>query len=170
MVGERRFLNCFSVFSAFLYFPFFLLGYKLRQYNSKLKNTIPPLIWIETDVLIFFAGRQLPADRLIDRLLSEGVDFVLHIVGALMAFFVFQKLAGLLEWKSSKLFRFFSSRSVLIYLLHQQVIYVSIYLFNGVLDPLVHVLVNVLFAIFIPSVISLLLNKYKWFRVLTGSK
>ena len=99
-----------------------------------------------------------------------GTDFVLHLVGALMAFFVLQKLAERVRWKQNYGFTVLAKYSMPIYLLHQQVIYVLISCLNGVVNPYLHAGINFVGAMAISLLLSFLLMKFKWTRTLIGGK
>jgi len=163
--------NVFQIFTAFTYLPLFWLGFKIRQYGSLGLRKIPSLVWIVADILIFALLRYLQGfDGLIFTVVRIGGEFVLHIVGALMAFVLLQNLADRINWKQSRIFALLSQNSMPIYLLHQQVVYVFIYWLNGILNPYVHVTFNFIGAVLISLCISLLLMKFKWTRILIGEK
>ena len=88
---------------------------------------IPSPVWIAKDVLLFILVQYLSGfDATIIRLINLGLTFLLHIIGALMAFVVLQKLANRVNWKESKVFSVLSKNSMPVYLFHQQVVYVFI--------------------------------------------
>lgn len=104
------------------------------------------------------------------KLLNLGLSFLLYIIGALMAFVVLQKLATRVNWEESKVFSFLSKNSMLVYLFHQQIIYVFISLLNGVINPYLHAGINFVGAMAISLLISTVLMKFKWTRFLIGEK
>ena len=57
-----------------------------------------------------------------------------------------------------------------IYLFHQQVVYVLIYCLNGVLDPYIHVGVNIVGTMLVSVLISSVMMRFKWTRILIGEK
>lgn len=87
-----------------------------------------------------------------------------------MAFLVLQKLAGCVDWKQNKLIKGFSQISMPVFLLHQQLIYFSISLFNGHFNPYVNAIINVAFAIVGSAFITKLLYKVRLLRVLMAEK
>ena len=87
-----------------------------------------------------------------------------------MAFVVLQKLATRVNWEESKVFSFLSKNSMLVYLFHQQIIYVFISLLNGVINPYLHAGINFVGAMAISLLISTVLMKFKWTRFLIGEK
>lgn len=162
--------NYFQVWTAFSYIPLFLLGFKIRQHGSYLINKINWAVWIVVDVTIFAVVQVIPNNGLIFKLINLGLEFFLHIIGAIMAFVVLQKIASHVKWQNSKVFTFLSERSIIVYLFHQQVIYFSIYWLNGLVNPFINATLNFIIAITISLLISLVLLKYKWTRFLIGEK
>ena len=53
LVGQMVLPNIFHVFRACTYIPLFWLGFKIRQYISRVLRKIPVLVWIVADVLLF---------------------------------------------------------------------------------------------------------------------
>ena len=170
-VGQLVFPNVLQIFRACTYIPLFGLGFKIRQHGSHLLKKIPIIVWIVADILLFVLSRVISGlDGMIFTLLKQGIHFVLCIVGALMAFVVLQKLADLVKWKNSKIFNLLSKSSMTVYLLHQQVIYVFVFLLNGILNPYIHSAVNFFGAMIISLMLSALLMKFKWTKFLIGEK
>ena len=171
LVGSMVLPNVFQILTACQYLIFFWLGFKIRQYGSEPLMKIPSLLWIAADVLLFILIQYLSGfDATIIKLFNLGFTFLLHIIGALMAFVVLQKLANRMNWKESKVFTLLSKNSMPVYLFHQQVIYVFISLLNGVINPYLHAGVNFIGAMVISLLISTLLMKFKWTRFLIGEK
>lgn len=63
-----------------------------------------------------------------------------------------------------------SKISMPIYLFHQQIIYFTIIFFNGRIYPLLNIFVNFFAAIFISNLLSSIMLKYKYTRLLIGEK
>lgn len=171
LVGSLILPNFLQIFTACQYLVFFWLGFKIRQYGSNNLMKIPSLVWIVVDVLLFILVQYLSGfDATIIKLINLGLTFLLHIIGALMAFVVLQKLANRVNWKENKVFTLLSKNSMPVYLFHQQVIYVFISLLNGVVNPYIHAGINFVGALSISLLISTLLMKFKWTRFLIGEK
>ena len=171
LVGQMVLPNVFQVFQACTYIPLFWLGFKIRQYGSEGLRRIPILVWLVADVLLFAMTQYLSVfDGIIIKLLNHGLKFVLHIMGALMAFVVLQKIADKVRWKESKVFGFLSKNSMPVYLFHQQVIYIFVTMLNGLINPYLHAGINFVGAMVISLLISAILMKFKWTRMLIGEK
>lgn len=95
---------------------------------------------------------------------------MLHIVGSIMMWTVLQILASYIHWQDSKVFKALSSRSMTMYLFHQQIIYFTIAALNGVVNPWINAGVNFIAAIAVAFVISAFLMRWKITRILIGEK
>ena len=171
LVGMVAFSNVFMVCRALTYVPFFWLGFKLRQGGMVYVKRIPAWIWLVAD-LALFALRKYVIDSnasLLFKLLSVGLDFLLHMVGAITAFVVLQKLADCVNG-DHPFWKYFGKRSMVIYLFHQQVIYFFIFFLNGVVNPYVNALINFVGSVAISLLICGVLMKFKWTKYLIGEK
>ena len=87
-----------------------------------------------------------------------------------MAFVILQKIADKVKWKESKVFGFLSKNSMSVYLFHQQVIYMFVTWLNGLINPYLHAGINFVGAMVASLLISTILMKFKWTRMLIGEK
>lgn len=97
-------------------------------------------------------------------------NLLLHMWGALMAFYVLQRLARSISWKKNMLFEFLAKRSMIIYMLHQQIIYVALYFMNGRIDPVWLGIAAFLFSMTVSSLLATLLLRFPITRFLIGEK
>ena len=163
--------NIYQIFRACTYIPLFWIGFKIRQYGSGGIRRIPVIIWMVADVLLFTITQCLSSfDGFIFKVINLGVGFVLNITGALMAFVILQKIADKVKWKNSKLFGFLSKKSMPVYLFHQQVIYIFVTWLNGSINPYLHAGINFIGTMVVSLLISIILMKFKWTRILIGEK
>ena len=170
VVGQKI-PNVFQIFRALTYLPLFYIGFKIRQFGSEKIRKVPWWVWILAHVLLFVFSKYISGlNGIMIKLISIGTNFVLHIVGALMAFSVMQKLAEKIKWKENGVLKLFTKFSMPIYLFHQQIVYVFIVLLNGVINPYLHAGINFVGAIIVSFVISFVLMKFKWMRILMGEK
>lgn len=170
-MGDYLFPDIFQIFRAFSYLPLFWLGFKIRQYNGKWLNKIPVIIWVLLHIGLFILTKYMSGvDNLIFKFLTIGLNFVVHIVGALMVFYSLQKLANNINWKNNKFFNLLSKSSMPIYLFHQQVVYLFIWGLNGLINPYVHTLINFIGVMIISLLISTIMLRFKTTRFLLGEK
>lgn len=170
-VGNRTFPNIFCIWTGFLYFPFFILGMKLREHKRGLIRIIPWWGYTIIHIILFAVCEYLNTmDGTILMLATKGIELVMHVAGALSAFFILQKMADGFDWKNSKFIQFFMQRSMPIYLFHQQVIYIIIYWLNGRVNPYINSMANILASFAVSIIISSILIRFKATRFLVGEK
>lgn len=170
LVGPYLMPNIFMIWTALRYVPLFWLGFKLRQHGTTVIRRIPSALWIAASVLLFGLVQWLGGmDSIIAKLLNLGLSFLMNIVGALMAFVVLQKIADKVNW-NHKFFALFSKRSMVVYLLHQQIIYFFIYWLNGVINPYINAMVNFAGALGVSLLLATVLLKFHITRFLVGEK
>ena len=171
IVGSKLFPNVFCIWTGFIYIAYFILGCKIRQYGSDRLKRFGVITWILAHTGLYVAVTYLKSfNGLLFKISGFGLTVILQLIGAVMAFLVLQKLAGYVDWKNNKLIKGFSQISMPIFLLHQQLIYFSIALFNGLVNPYVNAIINVVFAIVGSAIITKLLYKVRLCRLLMGEK
>ena len=171
VVGNMLAPNIFSVWTACRYVPLFWLGFKIRQHGTYWVRRIPVCAWIALDLLLFALAQYLgDTEQMLLKIAKLGVDFALHVVGAIMIFAVLQKLADKTNWTNSAAFSFLSKRSMVVYLLHQQVVYFMIHWLNGKVGILLNVAINFTAAMGISLLAATVLLKFKFTRFLVGER
>lgn len=154
--------NWYQIGTALRYMPFFWIGFQIRKHNDFILNA-PPAVLIISDIFLFVVTYYLDTQE------SLGVSFVLHIVGAVMAFVILQQIASRINWNNGK-FKFLARHTMIIYLFHQQVIYFCIILLKDIVHPYVHPVLNFAIAILVSAAIAIILMKFKYTRFLVGEK
>lgn len=163
--------NIYQIFDSFRYIVFFVVGCFIRKKGSDIIRNIPCFVWFFVDVLLFAMKTYIDESNIICfKLIGIGLDFVVCMTGAIMAFVILQKVADSIKWKENKLIKILESYSMPVYLFHQQMIYIFVFFFNGLLNPYIHTLVNFISSLFFSIVLSAVLMKYKRTRILIGEK
>ena len=98
------------------------------------------------------------------------LEFFSNIIGAIMAFYVLQKIADWSKWYDKKSFTNLSKCMMPIYLFHQQIIYFVISALNGKVHPVLNAFANFTISLFVSWLISWLLLKCKITKFLIGQK
>lgn len=107
LIGQQILPNVFQLCRACSYLPLFWIGFKIRQYGLGWLRKIPAIAMVCFDIILFdFAQYVAGLDGVVFEMLNIGLEFMLHIIGAIMAFVVLQKVAELVNWKSRKTFVF----------------------------------------------------------------
>lgn len=170
--GKALFQNIFCIWDMFQYAPFFFIGMRIRvKAEEKRVASVPCFVWIIADLTVFIVvGLCEQKSGIVWSFLNICLSFVLHIIGALMAWNVLHKLALRINWNDNRAFKNFSSYSMPMYLFHQQIIYFTIYFLNGKINPWLNAMVNFAVAIVGTFMISAILMRYNITRFLIGEK
>ena len=175
IVGKRIFPNIFCFWTACQYVLFFFIGMRIRVKEKKqeklIAESIPWYLWITVD-LVIFAGTIIfgQYSGTLWSMIVIGLNLILHMVGAVMAWIILQALANKLNWKDNRAFNTLSSYSMPMYLFHQQIIYFTIIWLNGRVNPWINAGVNFVVAILGSFLISSILMRWKGTRFLIGEK
>lgn len=168
---ESKFLNYFQIWSASRCMVFFWIGFMIRKAWKKKIFQVPGYIYLILNMVLF--GLIYGLQGITGRFLKIGLhicEFLLRMEGAVMSFAILQKIAFAVNWKKYSGFLKLGKCSMPIYLLHQQIIYGLIFLFNGKMDPLVNALINFIISFSISLILSRKLLKKRITRFLIGEK
>lgn len=170
IVGNRIMPDVFNIWTSLRYVLFFFIGFNLRKYAECILWKIPAWIYFIMHVFVFaglwFVGSM---SGTLCKLVSYVGSHLLYVIGAIMIFMVLQKIANSVN-RYNKVLKFLSDKSMIVYLFHQQIIYFTIVLFNGVINPWMHAFVNFSVSFGLSLLISVALKKFKFTRMLIGEK
>ena len=164
--------NYFCLSTGLQYTLFFYIGFLIRKYDlgNKILYRIPSIIYILINLVLFIVVRFIEGrEGLIFQLLVIALNVVLHIISSVGAFILLQKFVNCFL-KDNNIIAFFAKHSLVIYLVHQQLLYFSNGWLNGVVPPVVLVLVNFIFTFTISTIFAVIMSKTKITRFLVGSK
>lgn len=167
-IGRRCVPNYFCIWTACQYFIFFYMG--IRLWNRPDFLRVPWFVWGVLDVILFTIYYFNPFMGRIGQLLLFGLPLLLHMTGALMAFSGLGELSQKVKWRERTFFTGFCRLSMPIYLLHQQLIYFVITVFDNRISILMNMILNFLISLLFSALIGWLLMKKKYTRVLIGEK
>lgn len=171
-VGITFIRNYFCIWTALAHLPLFLLGIMLQNRRSSSLDSVPLLGWLVIHGALFAINAFLHnSDQILMKAVSFGCSFLLHIFGALMAFFILQRLASFMQSKLKYGTHFIKGKYLFpIYLFHQQVIYVTIWLLAGKTNQYVLLALNFIMSLCVSILISKLLMHWKTTSILIGVK
>lgn len=172
ILGSRISPNIFCIFTACQYILFFFIGIQIRishEKNNKHVCLIPWWGWVPIYVILFWIVLMIEQSRRFKGLYVI-LEMLLHIVGALLAFAIMNKLSECIRWQKNKIFIMLLKYSMPMYLFHQQIIYWIISIFNGKVLPVIHAGMNFFFSVIGAFIISYLLMKFRITRYLVGEE
>lgn len=170
---EGHFIDYFQFFASMRCFVFYILGWCVREYTTKNNkaffNAVNLWLLVLLEMLSFAIVIStnrwgLPSAVVII------VEFVNRVLGTVMAFCALQHLFIKFNVKSKAFYKNISGKTMTIYLFHQQLIYVTISIFNGRVNPFVNVVINLIFALTVSYVLSSVLLKYHFTSIMLGEK
>ena len=172
ILGSIVMPNVFMIWTACKYMLFFHLGNMVRVNNIQIIYKIPCLVYIGVDISIFIAMQvleQFNTCTILFKMCELALYTVVCIVGTFMAFVVLQRIAQRINWNKEAFIKL-SEKTMVIYLFHQQVIYFTIYIFNGIVNPYINAGINFVVAITFSLIIATILLKYRFTRFMVGEK
>lgn len=171
MIGEQILSNYFQIWSTLKFVVFFVVGMKLRDAHIKGKLLNPKWYTVAfvflVDIFLCFIKTK------IDNLWLESIIGVtLKIMGALLSFFVLQAIASRINEriKNKKLYWLLSNSSMIIYLFHQQFVYVSIATFNNLINPYIVMIISFVIAMLFSCIIAKIVGLSKTLTCLVGGR
>ena len=95
--------------------------------------------------------------------------FLLNLFGAFSAFSILVQWSSRCKCGRMPIFKYLSHRTMIVYLLHQQVIYFFITWLNGAVPPIAHGVINFIGTMIITLALSEVVLGVKVLRYLTGN-
>ncbi len=167
-LGNCLIPNCFQVWTALEYLPFAAIGFLIRQYNSTKLYKIPSIALLVANILCLYFSKNIQISNALLQLLSDGLSLFAHIFGAMWVFVFCQNIGNKINWKENRIITFLSERSMAVYLVHQQIIFILLYALNGRVSPYI-LWILVFFATMTVSLfIASVLKRHKVTRILIG--
>lgn len=169
LAASRVLPHNFGIFNACTHFPFFVIGFKLRQYQDEtLFHRISSLTLCVAYLMIFLLKRQIVGyESIAMKLVFQTVLLLTRIIGSMMAWTAIQRIANKVRWKDGVFQKMYLNKSMTVYLLHQQIIYCSLFFFNGV-NPYLHMGLNFVISLSMSIGIASFLMKTRQTRYLIG--
>ena len=166
IVGNKLLPNIWMIWTACSYFPCFVLGMRVRVRPIH----VSPIVLVLLQIVLFSCSQMIDSIGVMWTVIGYSIDFILHLVGALMAWSVLQSVGNSVKWKDNKAISTLAKNSMPMYLFHQQIIYFTIAWLNGKIDPYLHAGINFIVALTCSYLISIMLMRWKVTRLLIGEK
>lgn len=173
-ISLPRFIdNYFQIASGFQFILFFMIGLKLRQFHRNglfivcKFRTI--MLMTSIDLLILFLYIFVSEkNNYVYKLLSIVLLLILRVLGSIFIFYFLQVIASRINWKTSKTITLLSNSSMSIYLLHQQIVCLLLYLLYKYINPFILMSMCFSISIFVSVLISSVFRKSKIAFLLGG--
>ena len=160
-------VNAFQIINALKFLVFFYIGFIIRKYGlPQLLRKINILAAILLDIIIFIIYNRFGFRNLY---FNTAITFFMYLFGAVVMFSSLQKLSGKIN-ADNKYLAFLNKHTMTIYLFHQQIIYFSIRMLNGIVSPYLHCIINFVFSLLVSILISVILHRFKVTRFLIGDR
>ena len=145
---------------------YFYLGVCLRKDSKQLAYKIPSVVYLCVHILLFIIWSNINVrGGILHKLTSFAISELMYVVGAIGAFVIFERIACRIK-KENSILKFGCKHSMSIYLFHQQIIYVVLYLLNGKLPPYLLAMTCFIAAIVVSVVLSVIMDRFKLTRFL----
>jgi fucose 4-O-acetylase-like acetyltransferase len=165
MVAGYWLPNYYQIWSSLQYLVFFWIGGKLCQYRTCILRRMPWWVLLGIDILLYCISLNIRYNNFPTKTFKYIYQLLLHIWGSVSAFLILQKIAN--NHTKKKYISFWYKRSMTVYMFHQQIIFVVIYLLNGI-NPYLNAMINFCGALLISLVICELFLKTKKLRMCIG--
>lgn len=170
-IGKTFAPSYFCIYRGLEHILYFYAGFLIRKYAiNKQLYKIPSIVYFVVDIALFVSTKILANQSgILFKMINIVLIMGLHLFGAIAAFILLQRFVNRFL-QDNKIIEFFSKHSMVIYLVHQQLIYFSIGWFNDVVPPIILVLTNFAFSLTVSTAFAVLMSKTKVTRFLVGSK
>ena len=152
--------NAFQIWTAGKYIFFYYLGFLFRKYKENIFYKIPWIFYFITHlalfVVYFFVIKD--NDSLIFKMLEIAIYPIINTIGILNV------IVGLSKFDynyitQTTVFKLLNKHNFVMYLLHQQLIYVTISLFNPMVSTPLLVIINLVVSFSVSLVMAIIISK-----------
>lgn len=132
----------FQILSAIKFIPFFIYGMNFEKYDKNFcKKKIAFILLICVNLILFILYLVIPHSNVIYKILGKIIEYFISITGILFMIQLNHIVKYLTIW-SSKLYKKIEKNSFGLYLIHQQIIWCVITIFNRKVCSVMLVLLN----------------------------
>ena len=162
-------INYFNIAKAFSFSIYFYLGGYIFYNLSKFKNKKNILLYIITFILFIYILMTANTNIIIIKYINHFIVPFFSCLEVICLYMLFNYLINKKGFKfDNRIYNLLSENSFGIYLFHQQIIYVTITIFNGLVHPIVQCILSFFISIIISLGITLILKKNKITKSLFG--
>lgn len=160
-------LDYFQISNIMKFVFFFWMGFKLRQYSDNFFLKFPTILYILLDIFLFVLAYMISNTNIFYKFLSVLITLMLNSIGALMSFLILQIVASKIKWREIKFFYILSEFSMIIFLFHQQIIYL---ISQHKVGNFFNIIINFVFSIILSILLGMMIKKYRSIRYILHSE
>lgn len=176
VVGMQYLPNPFQIWRVLMFLPFFYVGFLLRKMDAK---KISETLDVKTRIMLVGGGilgllvllliRHF-VDGRIASLLSIMTLFCVRFVLSILAFCGIDMLANKVRWKDSKVISYGISMSMIVYMFHNQFVFVIIHCLYKFINLYSLITICFICSILMSCLLGTVFKKFKVTRYLIGEK
>ena len=164
-------LNIFQIWTGLKYISFFILGFYLRKFYLSIPKKTVAIFSVVLHLSLLYIETKISASASLYLHIAKVLVYYLsHISGAVAAFYVLQSIACSVSGTFRELINRLGRKSMTIYLVHQQIIYVFLLLLDGKVNAIQHITICYIGTMIISLLIASVLSHFSITRKLVGSK
>lgn len=176
ILGMRYLPNPFQIWRVFIFLPFFFMGFLLRKMDAKgveeCKGTIIRIMLVVggvSGVLLLMLMKHYINGVFMGAILIM-ILFFIRIVLSVLAFWIIDILAHNVRWKKSKVIGLGISMSMIVYMFHNQFVFIIIHRLYKITDLYSLIVVCFVGSILLSCLVGTILKKFKVTSYLIGEK
>ncbi len=163
--------NVFQIFTAFKYLFYYFLGFSFGKYKDNILYRNPWFVYCFIQLALFALHFFVTNGR--EETLFKLINIAIYPV--ICTFGVLSVIIGLSKFnyehlRNSRIFVLLSKHNFVMYMLHQQLIYITISIFNSKVNTPILVLINFAFSFLVSFIISIGISKIPYIKKAFGYK
>lgn len=171
IIGGRMLPNVFQIWTACKYILFYYMGFAFRKYKNNILYKIPWIVYFAVDIAVFVFYFYVVAvqEGMVFKLLNVVLNPICNILGTLMIVIGISKF-NYEKLQSTKIYAFLVKHNFVMYLFHQQLLYISITLLNNKISTPLMVMINFVATFSISALIAVAVSKIPKVKNIFGYK
>lgn len=157
----------FQILTAIKFVPFFVIGMNLESYSSWSNNKMALYGYLILNIILFSVYCICPGTDLVLKIGKKTLAYFISLSGIFFVISFLKKINNRNIWLNN-IYYFLEANSFILYLFHQQIIWIVIYIFNGKIPTIHLAFLNFISAIGVSSIIAWLINNCKVLHFLLG--
>ena len=165
VLGGKYLTNYFQIYTAFRYILFFWIGVFMRHFHLKFhsKYTIfAGCAMVLMNMILFYLYQSDFCTKY-----TYLITYLCNIWGTIGIFVILQNIASNINCNEGFL-HYFKKYNFQIYLFHQQIIYIVLWLLYDEISPYVLVIISFILSTSIACMMGQILKKYRFTKLLFG--